>query len=182
MAPKYKSRKRVSEVEEYGSDDGFVEDAPKSKKPKVTKAAPSKDLQKDAEGNEYWELSAKRRVTLSTYNNAHLVNIREYYEKDGKSLPGKKGISLSVEQFNAIIELLPQLEACLKDKGEDIARPDYGAAPSAVVDAPSSANVENEAEGSHEGGTASDPPKPAGKLEEFKYSKKNHEATSDEEE
>ena len=49
---KPKSRKHV---EEYDSDDGFVEDAPKSKKQKVKKEVGS-DVQKDDDGNEYWEV------------------------------------------------------------------------------------------------------------------------------
>lgn len=57
MPPKsgYKSRKRVSE-DDYDSDGGFVDDAPKSKKVKTTKAGPPKELQKDDENNEFWEV------------------------------------------------------------------------------------------------------------------------------
>jgi hypothetical protein len=80
-------------VEEYDSDDGFVEDAPASKRrkaePKAKKELKS-GVQKDDDGNEYWELSGKRRVQISDFKNMTMVNIREYYEKDGKMLPGKK--------------------------------------------------------------------------------------------
>lgn len=31
-----------------------------------------------------------RKVTLSEFKGKTMVNIREYYEKDGKELPGKK--------------------------------------------------------------------------------------------
>lgn len=38
----------------------------------------------------YFQLSNKRRVGVSQFRKACLINIREYYEKDGKMLPGKK--------------------------------------------------------------------------------------------
>lgn len=44
----------------------------------------------DANGDHYWEISKLRRVTVSSFRGKTLVNIREYYEKDGKELPGKK--------------------------------------------------------------------------------------------
>lgn len=31
-----------------------------------------------------------RRVTISNFRGRNMVNIREYYEKDGEELPGKK--------------------------------------------------------------------------------------------
>ena len=60
---KPKSRKHV---EEYDSDNGFVEDAPKSKKQKSEpkeKKAVRHAVQKDDEGNEYWEVRASSRRT-----------------------------------------------------------------------------------------------------------------------
>lgn len=84
----------------YESDDGFVDhdsDAPAVKRSK-TKASASKPRQSstgthvDDDGNEFWNLNDKgtRRVTINEFKGKMMVNIREYYEKDGKSLPGKK--------------------------------------------------------------------------------------------
>lgn len=44
----------------------------------------------DANGDRYWEISKMRRVTVSSFRGKTMVNIREYYEKDGRELPGKK--------------------------------------------------------------------------------------------
>lgn len=44
----------------------------------------------DANGDRYWEISKMRRVTISSFRGKTMVNIREYYEKDGQELPGKK--------------------------------------------------------------------------------------------
>ena len=37
------------------------------------------------------QLSTKRRLAVSRYGGNVLVSIREYYEKNGDMLPGKKG-------------------------------------------------------------------------------------------
>ncbi|KEQ71990.1 PC4-domain-containing protein [Aureobasidium namibiae CBS 147.97] len=157
-----KSKKRASKADDYDSDGGFVEDAPQSKR---AKTAISKDKQVDDDGNPYWELSGKRRVTLSEYKKIHLINIREYYEKDGKTLPGKKGISLSLEQFSAFLGILPEVEEALKSQGQELPRPNY-----TQDEIPADYEPETDAAAT----TTS-------KLDRFKYEKKNHEATSDEE-
>ena len=38
------------------------------------------------------QLSATRNVSVTDFRGKALINIREYYEKDGKTLPGKKGL------------------------------------------------------------------------------------------
>lgn len=52
--------------------------------------ANTKKPKTDNNGDPYWEISRMRRVTVSTFRGKTLVNIREYYEKDGQELPGKK--------------------------------------------------------------------------------------------
>ncbi|KAK9826716.1 hypothetical protein WJX81_000817 [Elliptochloris bilobata] len=49
-------------------------------------------------------LSERRKLSVSLFSNKHLVNLREYYEKEGKELPGKKGISLPAEQWQALVQ------------------------------------------------------------------------------
>lgn len=46
-----------------------------------------------------------------------MVSIREYYDKNGEQLPGKKGIALPVEQFVALIKVLPDVERVLRTMG-----------------------------------------------------------------
>lgn len=78
---------------------------------------------KDDDGNAYWEascpditrrvtstnadppqLTSKRRVGVSQFKNTCLINIREYYEKDGKMLPGKKVTSPIVSLISFFIK------------------------------------------------------------------------------
>ncbi|KAI6875063.1 hypothetical protein KC343_g5779 [Hortaea werneckii] len=152
---------------EYVNEDGddFVEDAPQNKKRRGgAKAQAHTEMHKDDDGNEFWEISGKRRVQVSTFKGSTFVGIREFYEKDGKMLPGKKGISLSVDQYNAVVEIMPQIEQVLKGKNVEVARPDYDKGPD------SGARAQEEGE-------------PNATSDDAKSDKKaNHEATSDEDE
>lgn len=88
-----RSKKRVLEA----LDDFIVDDEPShTKKPKTNATQHAKTTRQgasrreDTNGDSYWELSKMRRVTISSFRGKTMVNVREYYEKDGEELPGKK--------------------------------------------------------------------------------------------
>ena len=45
-------------------------------------------------------LSPKRKVTVSEYKGRCSVDVREYFEKEGKLLPTQKGLSMPEDQWN----------------------------------------------------------------------------------
>ncbi|CAD5219578.1 unnamed protein product [Bursaphelenchus okinawaensis] len=89
-------------------DDGDEKGPVSSKKSKVNKAT-------DADGNEMLEIGNNRFLTVREFKGKALVDIREYYMKDGKRMPGKKGISLSREQFMTMKDLIGDIEQKLND-------------------------------------------------------------------
>ncbi|KAJ6006561.1 ssDNA-binding transcriptional regulator [Penicillium sp. IBT 35674x] len=113
------SRKRSSDEQNLGDETSL-----QSKKAKVgpEETGTSKV---DTNGDKYWEISKMRRVTVSTFRGKPMVSVREYYEKDGQELPGKKGISMPIAQFAALVKILPDIEEALRGQGESLPRPMY---------------------------------------------------------
>lgn len=121
-----------------------------------------------------------RRVTVGMFRGTPIIHIREFYVNDGgETKPGKKvweshvvsfpiadlpvqGISLSVDQYTALLNAIPLLEQALADKGVEVPRPDYEAdlaAASAVKD------QDQEEEEKAEEDADEDPAGPIGKTE-----------------
>lgn len=48
--------------------------------------------------------SNKRYINVNKFKNVVYIDIAEYYEKDGKLLRGKKGITLNRKEFEDLIE------------------------------------------------------------------------------
>lgn len=65
--------------------------------PPSKKAAPAKakapEPKADALG---WHLGNNRFANVKEFRGKIMVNIREYYEKDGEMLPGKKGMEIFI--------------------------------------------------------------------------------------
>ncbi|KAJ8128818.1 hypothetical protein O1611_g4817 [Lasiodiplodia mahajangana] len=145
------------------SSDGEVSKPIKKTKTKTTAEA---NPGKDDEGNSFWPLSNTRRVVIQKFKGKEYINIREYYDSNGELRPGKKvrvmdrGIMLSLEQYNALVEAIPDINAELQSKGHDV--------PAASANAPSTSAPKQ-------------PAKSPSKEQKRKKKKMNIEATSDEE-
>ncbi|KAI9114329.1 hypothetical protein K1719_014557 [Acacia pycnantha] len=81
--------------------------------------APAKKYQKKDSGDSddivVCEISKNRRVTVRNWNGKIWVDIREFYVKDGKQLPGKKGISLSIDQWKVLRDHADKIDDALTE-------------------------------------------------------------------
>ena len=57
------------------------------------------------------DLAGKRRVTITEFSGNFMVNVREYYEKDGQLLPSKKGIAFNARDWPACRNAITHLSA-----------------------------------------------------------------------
>lgn len=116
------SNKKV--IESSDEEDESSEEETLAKKTAVKKVAASGDKRKresasanrDANGNQIFELSSKRRVTVRAFSDGTpSVDIREVYEdKSGTIRPGK-GICFPIAQWKKLVELLPEIDEAIAD-------------------------------------------------------------------
>ncbi|XP_049867944.1 RNA polymerase II transcriptional coactivator [Pectinophora gossypiella] len=82
------------------SDDGPVDrNPPPDKKAKTTQSTRTNDKEPT------WVLQGKKLVKVREFKGKCYVDVREFYEKNGELLPGKKGISLTPEQWRKLLSL-----------------------------------------------------------------------------
>uniref|UniRef100_A0A182MU62 Transcriptional coactivator p15 (PC4) C-terminal domain-containing protein n=1 Tax=Anopheles culicifacies TaxID=139723 RepID=A0A182MU62_9DIPT len=80
---------------------------PQGQQPSRTPAKQAKKSEQSSDAGQEensFELDKNRKVTVNEFKGKVYVGIREYYNKDGKTLPSKKGISLSVPQWKKLLE------------------------------------------------------------------------------
>lgn len=92
------------------SEEDFSPDAKKKSKTKTAKSKPSASPKEFA-----INLTGKKRVQVSQFKGKTLVGIREYYEKDGALLPGKKGISLTTDDWRLLKEAICDIDAAISE-------------------------------------------------------------------
>ncbi|XP_031121809.1 RNA polymerase II transcriptional coactivator KIWI-like [Ipomoea triloba] len=85
-------------------DDGFASES--NDRPKKTSKTDDSD---DSDDNLVWEISKNRRVAVRNWQGKLVVDFREFYVKDGKEMPGKKGISLTMDQWKVLREHVEEI-------------------------------------------------------------------------
>ncbi|XP_020594779.1 RNA polymerase II transcriptional coactivator KIWI-like [Phalaenopsis equestris] len=92
----------------YGDDSGAGHSEPPAKFTKLDSDDGSGDIV-------VCELSKGRRVTVRNWQGKVVVDIREFYIKDGKELPGKKGISLPLDQWEVLRDHVEEINEAVME-------------------------------------------------------------------
>jgi len=67
-----------------------------------TSAITPTEPETNQDGETFFDLTGKKRFTVRKWKGKVLLDVREFYENNGEMRPGKKGISLNLEQFKIL--------------------------------------------------------------------------------
>nr|AQS22685.1 activated RNA polymerase II transcriptional coactivator p15 [Pseudodiaptomus poplesia] len=108
--PKDKKRAPSSDSDSSGPDDRVP-----VKKSKPTASAPKPSASRRGDEEPSWHLGKERYVKVREFKGKTYIDIREYYtDKNTMDLkPGKKGISLSCEQYQKLKSIIDDIDHAL---------------------------------------------------------------------
>ena len=79
----------------------------------------SNEIREDTGDEIRFTLGEKKKISVGRYKKQVLVNIREFYDKNGASLPTKKGCAFSVETWETLKDLIPDIDQVIKEFKEN---------------------------------------------------------------
>lgn len=94
-------------IEDFLTEQDAVEAAEAAPPPKKQRTSSASA----AGGNSAFplQLSRTKYLNINQFKGSTLVDLREYYDKDGVPTPGPKGIALKVHEWAALRDVLPQV-------------------------------------------------------------------------
>ncbi|KAI3983994.1 hypothetical protein MKX01_035121 [Papaver californicum] len=92
-------------------DGGFIDDGDVNARKNPKKASTTDD----SDSIVVCEISKNRRVSVRNWQGKVVVDIREFYVKDGQEFPGKKGISLSMDQWNILRDHVEEIDKAVAE-------------------------------------------------------------------
>ena len=76
-------------------------------------SSPKTDMKSNKKMEYAISLTGKKKIAVQEYKGMILIHIREYYEINGQSLPGKKGIALNTADWKLLKENLSDIDGQL---------------------------------------------------------------------
>jgi len=86
---------------------------PEKSKPAAKKSSSSHSsvtADTDNEGNPLWTIGPLKKVSVRKFKGSVYIDVRTYYAKDGKEMPGSKGISLKPDQWHNLKSLSDEID------------------------------------------------------------------------
>ncbi|TEB38387.1 PC4-domain-containing protein [Coprinellus micaceus] len=108
------TKKQLDSESESASESGSEseDEGPIAKKAKRERACKFSRARK---GDKYVDLGKKKRATVRSFKETLLLDIREFYDQGGEEKPGKKGISLTLEQWKELKAAANTIDGLLSD-------------------------------------------------------------------
>ncbi|KOX72217.1 Activated RNA polymerase II transcriptional coactivator p15 [Melipona quadrifasciata] len=102
----------------YSDDDSSDEEVKSKKRKRENGDKEKKTAEKESAKNEdVWDLGNNRRVTVKDYRGKFFVDIREmYFDKELNLKPARKGISLSIPQWQKLLSVVDDVDKAIKSK------------------------------------------------------------------
>ncbi|CAH0384352.1 unnamed protein product [Bemisia tabaci] len=97
------------------SDTSDSDSGPEDRQPAKKSKTSEKKPQKNKEEEHSWLLEKMKFVKVREFKGKVMVDIREFYEKDGDLLPGRKGISLSAAQWKKLVGVVDEVNAAIDE-------------------------------------------------------------------
>jgi hypothetical protein len=104
--------KKSRNLDDSDSDSGPEDRGPVKKQMKTDTAKKGASSSDDKEPK--FELGKMRYATVREFRGKVMVDLREFYNADGDIRPGKKGLALSLEQWNTLKEHMGDIDAAIK--------------------------------------------------------------------
>lgn len=116
MSSKKRSKVETDSDSDSGPDDRNVPQ--KKGKPDAGNKKPAGGASQsttNADGDSMFMIAKKRYVTVREFKGRVMVDIREFYEDNSGDLkPGKKGICLQLDQWNALKGQIDDIDAAIQ--------------------------------------------------------------------
>ncbi|CAD8048131.1 unnamed protein product [Paramecium primaurelia] len=65
------------------------------------------------DGQYFFDLTTYKKIAISKFKGNTMISLREYFDKDGQMLPTKKGITLSLDNWEKFKQYIGEIDECI---------------------------------------------------------------------